>query len=321
MDRLSVYIAAANLAHRETEVRASIAQGAQDVRTIMTQPWSASELCRYAARDIPPAVRARQATGIMWYLTALAVKRNQGFRDGAFVCRDPQGRLSAYFRGIGTPRTSSHLRRHSAPGCTGGVDLCTDENDVVPPLPHGHRHVLYIAIAEDKRRGSCLFLKPEHYGVAGFWDWAYHAVRYIRSLVRRYLCCGGYDSIGMRKERIPDRYVRAFSKAVTCLPDGPSAIAEVGYHGGGEGIGYMHEYLTAKLADVKLSESVRVPILTLLLQLRSEYDFVGLRFGNEVFLDLAIDLSGPLPEAPEVHGPSPSLRWLGSCSGDESVSL
>lgn len=93
------------------------------------------------------------------------------------------GRLSAYFQGIGTPRTSSHLKRHSALGFTGGVDLCTDD-DVEPPLAQSYRHLLYIAIVQDKRRSSCMFLKQENYSVPNFRGWAYHAVRYARSQVR-----------------------------------------------------------------------------------------------------------------------------------------
>jgi hypothetical protein len=315
VDCLAAYIAAADLAHREAEIRVFVAQGAQDVRAIMAQPWPADEVWQHVAREAHQATRDRQVTGIMWYLIALAVERNQGFVTGTFLCRDPHRRLSAYFRGVGTPRTSSHLKRHSAPGCTGGVDLHAD--DELPPLPHGHQHVLFIAIGHDKRRGNCLLLKPERYGVAGFWNVTQHAVYYVRSLARRHRF-GGNDGVGMRKERIPDRFVRAFGEAVAHLPDGPSAIAEVGRQGDGEGIGCMHDYLTAKLADVKLPEPTGIPLANLLHCLESEYDFVALRFGNEVFLDLAADLAGPLPQAPGVHGPSPSLWWL---RPEESVDL
>ncbi|KAK2762762.1 hypothetical protein FQN54_000936 [Arachnomyces sp. PD_36] len=308
MDRLAVYIAAANLAPREAEIRVLVAQGAQDVRAIMTSPWSAEEVRRDMERESKtrPATRDRQVTGIMWYLFALAVERNQGFVTGAFVCLDPHGRLFAYFQGVGTARISSHLKRHSAPGCTGGVDLHAD--DVLPPLPHGHRHVLFIAINHDKRRGRCLFLKPERYGVGGVRNFIRHAAHYIRSLARRRRF-GGNEGVGMRKERIPDRAVHDFREAVAHLPDGPSAIAKVGRHAEGDGIGGMHDYLIKKLADAKLPESARAPLATMLYRLESEYDFAALRFGNEVFLDLATDLAGPLPEALEVHGPSLSLLW------------
>jgi hypothetical protein len=307
MDRLAAYIAAANLAPREAEIRALVAQGAQDVRAIMTSPYPADELRRDAARQTHPDTRNRQVTGILWYLTALAVERNQGFVRGAFVCRDPHSRLSAYFLGVGTPRISSHLKRHSAPGCTGGVDLRA--TDTLPPLAHGLRHVLFIAIVNDKRRGNCLFLKPEPYGVAGVLNFFRHAMYYVRSLARRRRF-GGNDGVGMRKERIPDCLVRDFGEAVVHLPDGASAIAEVGRRGEGDGIGCMHDYLVTKLADANISESSRTPLTTLLRQLESEYDFATLRFGNEVFLDLATDLAGPLPPAPEVLGPSRHLWWL-----------
>ncbi|KAF5573799.1 hypothetical protein FPANT_12149 [Fusarium pseudoanthophilum] len=307
VDRLASYLAVAGLAAHESEIRIFVAQGAQDVRAIMSSPWSSDELRRIAALKIHPATCGHQVTGIMWYLTALAVERNQGFVSGAFLCLDPYGRLSAFFRAIGTPRTSSHLKRHSAPGCTGGVDLHAD--GTFPPLANGHRHVLFIAIANDKRRGNCLFLKPEPYGVAGLQNFIHHAERYVHSLVRRFRF-GGNDRVGMRKERIPDRFVKAFAEAVAHLPDGLSAIAEVGSKGVGEGIGGMHRYLTTKITDVKLPKPVQVPLATLLQRLESEYDFVALRFGNEVCLDLEADLSRPLPQAPEVLGPSPSLWWL-----------
>ncbi|KAI2614736.1 uncharacterized protein GGS25DRAFT_64238 [Hypoxylon fragiforme] len=320
MDYFSQYLHTIKLSAREPEIRGLIAQGAEDVRAILCQPWGADEVLSYVRREISAAEHARQVTGIMWYLTSIAVERNQTFRAGAFVCRDPHGRLSAYFRGIGRLRTSSHLKRQSASGCTGGVDLFAGEDDL-PPLANGHRHVLYIAILHDERRGSCLFLKPEHYGVSSLSDLTHHAVRYAKSLVRRYFVHGGNEIVGMRKERIPDQFVRDFRNAVAKLPDGPSAIAEVGCRGDGEGIGYMHEYLTDKVDDVTLSESDRDLLLAILLRLRSEYDFVALRFGNEVFLDLPADISGDLPQAPGVYGPSRSLQELGSYSGEETREL
>ncbi|KAH8660994.1 hypothetical protein BGZ61DRAFT_539886 [Ilyonectria robusta] len=286
VDRLANYLAAAGLAAREAEIRTFVAQGAQDVHAIMTSRWSSDELRRIATREIHPPTRGRQVTGIMWYLTALAVERNQGFVAGAFLCLDPHGRLSAFFRAVGKPRTSSHLKRHSAPGCTGGVDLHAD--GTFPPLAHGHRQVLFIAIVNDKRRGNCLFLNLSP----------------TVSLVSK--TSSTTLSATSARSRV-DRFVKAFAEAVAHLPDGLSAIAEVGSKGVREGIGGMHDYLTTKIADAKLPEPAHVPLATLLQRLESEYDFVALRFGNEVCLDLAADLSGPLPQAPEVLGPSPPL--------------
>ncbi|UKZ76822.1 hypothetical protein TrVFT333_004536 [Trichoderma virens FT-333] len=304
IDRFTKYLAATGLLAREAEIRTYVAQGAEDVRAIMTSPLSPDELQQIAAREVRPATRGRQVTGIIWYLTSLAVERNQAFLSGAFLCLDPHGRLSAFFLAIGTPRTSSHLRRHSAPGCTGGVDLVVD--GTLPPVANDHRHVLFIAIANDKHRGTCLFLKPEPYGVSGFKDFGHHADRYVRSLARRFRF-GGNDRDGMRKERIPDRFVKAFSEAVAHIPDGVSAIEEVGRKGAGEGIAGMHAYLTTKTRDKRLSKPSMVELLR---QLEAEYDFVSLRFGNEVCFDLGAEISRPLPGAPGVLGPSPSLLWL-----------
>ncbi|KAM0254889.1 hypothetical protein ACHAQJ_006326 [Trichoderma viride] len=303
-DRLADYLAVTGLAAREVEIRKFVAQGAQDVCAIMTSSWSSDELRRIAAREILPATRGQQVVGIIWYLTALAVERSQGFLSGAFLCLDPHGRLSAFFLAVGTPRNSSHLRRHSLPGCTGGVDLRVD--GAWPPLANGHRHVLFTTIVNDKRRGTCLFLKPEPYGVSGLQSFVQHSGRYVRSLARRFRF-GGNDRVGMRKERIPDHFVKAFAEAVRHLPDGSSAISEVGRKGKGEGIAGMHAYLTTKITAAKHPE---LHMVNLLHCLEAEYDFVTFRFGNEVCLDLAADISGPLPHAPGVLGASPCLQWL-----------
>ncbi|EHK24106.1 uncharacterized protein TRIVIDRAFT_190951 [Trichoderma virens Gv29-8] len=290
IDRFTKYLAATGLSAREAEIRTYVAQGAKDVRAIMTSPLSPDDLQQIAAREVHPTTRGRQVAGIIWYLTSLAVERNQAFLSGAFLCLDPHGQLSAFFLAIGTPRTSSHLRRHSAPGCTGGVDLVVD--GTLPPVANDHRHVLFIAIANDKHRGTCLFLKPEPYGVSGFKDFGHHADRYVRSLARRFRF---------------DRFVKAFSEAVAHIPDGVSAIEEVGRKGAGEGIAGMHAYLTTKTRDKRLSKPSMVELLR---QLEAEYDFVSLRFGNEVCFDLGAEISRPLPGAPGVLGPSPSLLWL-----------
>ncbi|GAB1319459.1 hypothetical protein MFIFM68171_09669 [Madurella fahalii] len=322
---LSAYLASIGLAHYEPSVRSAIAQGAHDIHAIMTSPLPVDEIHRLANHIRDFSAHAQQATSIMWYFFSLALQRNQHFITGAYLCNDPSGRLSAYFRGIGTPRPSSHLKRHSAPGCTGGVDLHSssarrNRPNTGPPLPHGHRHVLYIAISDDPRRGNCLFLKPERYGVAGVRNFAHHAAQYAKSLRRRHTF-GANEVMGMRKERIPDRLVAAFAAAVAPLPDGVMAIAEVGRRGEGEGIGGMYDFLSSKLADPDaLPEAARGPMRALLDLLVSEYDFVAYRFGNEVFLDLPSELAGPLPEAPGVSGPSPLLRGLGAVLRDKSYS-
>lgn len=313
IDDFTKYLAATGLSAREAEIRTYVAQGAEDVRAIMNSSLSPAELRRIAAREVHLAIRGRLVTGIIWYLTSLAAERNQAFLSGAFLCLDPHGRLSAFFSAIGSPRTSSHLRRHSSPGCTGGVDLV---DGALPPLANNHRHVLFTAIKNDKYRGNCLFLKPEPYGISGFRDFGHHTDRYVRSLARRFRF-GGNDRDGMRKERIPDRHVKAFSEAVAHLPDGVSAIAEVGRKGAGEGIAGMHAYLTAKTCG----GSVRPALTALLHQLEAEYDFVSLRFGNEVCLDLPAEISRTLPGASGIVGPSPSLLWLQSKEQEALISV
>jgi hypothetical protein len=314
--RLDAYLTGVGLAQQGPEILSAIAQGARDVHAILTQPWTVDEIRNVARgmRHSPASII--QVAGIMWYLTFLAIERGQTFVTGAYLCLDPEGRLSAYFSGIGAPRISSHLKRHSAPGCTTGVDLRIAATKAhatpapPPPLPHGHCHVLSIAIRNDKRRGNCLYLKPERFGVHGIRNLAHHAVMYGKSLKRKHTF-GGNEVPGMRKERIPDNFVASFVEAVASLDDGPAAIAEVGRRGKGEGVGGMHEFLTKKLGDSSagLPGDCMQRMQALLDELESEYDYVGLRFGNEVIIDLPAEINGSLLEAPGVVGPSPFLQW------------
>ncbi|KAH6846965.1 hypothetical protein B0I37DRAFT_134698 [Chaetomium sp. MPI-CAGE-AT-0009] len=313
---LDAYLAGIGLAQWGPEIHSAIAQGAQDVLAIMTQPWSVDTIREVARKMQHTPASVIQVTGIMWYLTFLGIERGQTFVTGAYLCRDPEGRLSAYFGGIGTPRISSHLKRQNSPGCTTGIDLrvSADKSRIAeqppPPLPHGHCHVLSIAIVNDKRRGNCLYLKPERYGVHGIRNLAHHAIMYGKSLKRKH-AFGGNQVPGMRKERIPDDLVATFAEAVTSLDGGSDAIAEVGRRGKGEGISGMHEFLTRRLGDAGavLPEGSEKRMQHLLERLESEYDYVDIRFGNEVVIDLPAEVKRSLPEAPGVVGPSPVLRW------------
>jgi hypothetical protein len=132
---------------------------------------------------------------------------------------------------------------------------------------------------------------------------------YGKSLKRKHTF-GGNQVLGMRKERIPDDFVASFAEAVASLEDGPDAIAEVGRRGKGEGIGGMHKFLTRRLGDAgaPLPEGSEKRMRHLLERLESEYDFVDLRFGNEVVIDLPAEVKRSLPEALGVVGPSPWLR-------------
>ncbi|EAQ87426.1 predicted protein [Chaetomium globosum CBS 148.51] len=317
---LDTYLVGIGLAQWVPEIHSAIAQGAQDVLSIMTQPRSVDEI-REASRKMRHSPASTiQVTGIMWYLTYLSIERGQTFVTGAYLCRDPEGRLAAYFNGIGTPRISSHLKRHTSPGCTAGIDLRipAGKSNIAerpPPLPHGHCHILSIAIVNDKRRGKCLYLKPERYGVHGIRNLAHHAIMYSKSLKRKHTF-GGNEVPGMRKERIPDDFVVAFAEAAASLEGGSDAIAEVGRRGKGEGIGGMYEFLTRTLGDasVVLPEGSEKRMRHLLGRLESEYDFVDLRFGNEVVIDLPVEINRTLPEAPGVVGPSPLLRWASSAA-------
>ena len=293
--RLDAYLADVGLAPWGPEIHSAIAQGAQDVLAVMTQPRSIDEIREAARKKRHSPESIMEVTGMMWYLTSLAIERGQMFVTGAYLCRDPEGRLSAYFGGVGTPRISSHLKRHSAPGCTHGIDLrnASSKSGTAqpPPLPHGHCHVLSIAMGNDRRRGKCLYLKPECYGVHGVRKLAHHTVMYAKSLKRKHTF-GGNEVPGMSKERIPDRLVASFAGAVSLLHDGPGAIAEVERRGEGEGIGGMHDFVTRKLADPQaaLPKESRERMQAFLDQLASEYDFVGLRFGNEAVVDLPAEV-------------------------------
>ncbi|KAK4196123.1 hypothetical protein QBC40DRAFT_155275, partial [Triangularia verruculosa] len=158
--RLSRYLSHTGLTLQTPDIQAIIAQGAEDVRAIMNNSLSAAEIYEFARKLRHSPASVIQVSGIMWYLTFLSIERDQAFTTGAYLVRDPDGRLSAYFRGVSTQRISSHLKGHSAPGCTNGIDLRAAAGGSgtapsPPPLPHGHCHVLSISITNDKRRGNC----------------------------------------------------------------------------------------------------------------------------------------------------------------------
>ncbi|PSR82752.1 hypothetical protein BD289DRAFT_370822, partial [Coniella lustricola] len=282
------YISDARLVHYEPEIRAYIAQGAKDLSSIMLRPSSAELLQRTMTS---PVACTSVVTGIVWFLMSSAVERDQGFVEGSFICRDPHKRLASYFQLIGVSRISSHLKRHSGPGCTGGIDLvaCSE----VPPLPYGHRHILFIAIEGNRFRESCLFLKPERHGVASLSDKFFHVASWTRSMVNR---CLGLESSRvdgpMRKERIPTQLVQRFGELVSYDTEGPKVLAEVGCHNAGEGIACMHAYLSQRVKDLDFDKDHALsPFCAFLELLESTYDFVAVRFGNEVFIDLMADVS------------------------------
>src|SRR4051794_3134436 len=93
---LDAYLADAGLAQWGPQIHASIAQGAQDVLAIMTQLRSVDEIREVARKMQHSPASIIQVTGIMWYLTYLSIERGQTFVTGAYLCRDPEGRLSAY---------------------------------------------------------------------------------------------------------------------------------------------------------------------------------------------------------------------------------
>jgi len=99
--------------------------------------------------------------------------------------------------------------------------------------------------------------------------------------------------------------VASFSEAVVSLDDRPSAVTKASRRGEGEGIAGMHGFLTRKLgdADAVISGVARERMRVFLDRLESEYDFVGLQFGNEVAIDLRAEFTRPLPGAAGVVGP------------------
>ena len=248
---LDAYLTSIGLSHHESAIRASIAQGAHDIHTILTSPLSPSEIHRLSRNIVStnPHARIPIVTNITWYLFWLAIQRNQPFVTGAFLLLDPSTRLSSFFCGIGTPRRSSHLKRYTTAQNTGGIDLFFSSDSAksdlnkkgIVPLPHSHQHILYTALpassfsssfsssstrtgagtgigkGKEKRRYTdrppSLFLKPEKNGIKGVRNLARHSAGYLSSLKRRYTL-GANEVVGMQKERIPTGLVSKFTNLI-----------------------------------------------------------------------------------------------------------
>ncbi len=93
-------------------------------------------------------------------------------------------------------RPSSHLTKETNAYKHYGYNL--DEGTF---LPEGHRHVLFIDY-QDRHGNTCLFFKPEHYGLDQFWDAFHHMYEWGLSSLRRY--CGVDSGVGAveSKERV-----------------------------------------------------------------------------------------------------------------------
>ena len=122
------------------------------------------------------------------------------FTDGAYrLYGENVGNLIEFLRRPDNGhyrRPSSHLTKETNANEHYGYNL--DEGTF---LPEDHRHVLFIDY-QDRHGNTCLFFKPEHYGLDQFWDAFHHMYEWGLSSLRRY--CGVDVGVGAQesKERV-----------------------------------------------------------------------------------------------------------------------
>ena len=239
--------------------------------------------------------RVDQIRDIINYFFALAIYKDQPFHEGTFMLHYPKARnvfeffheLKDASTPVGYQRRCSHLRGFNLEDQTFGVD--------VPRLPENKSTVLHILVNSDDRGYDSVFVKPENYGTKTFWDLFAHAgelfytqakkphVQAIVPVLRRLV--GTDQEEGFRKERIPQRVVDLYEKALAILgkneDEGKFLIGEAKKFG----ISFIAQQLEQLVSILRETHNpYYTQIETILKEATEGYDKVKLRIGQEVVL-------------------------------------
>lgn len=157
---------------------------------------------------------------ITWFLTYIAIKKKQGFDEGAFVIEDTDNLLLNYLTNCpgAAKRDSSHFIGRSPNSWLSakhlGLDVFNKE------MPGKKRTIDFVEIDAYEENKKQLFFKPENYSpfITNYYDFAMHGVELVHALERKRQGNGGDDKPGMRKERVPDHTKKAFIDLIQYLP-------------------------------------------------------------------------------------------------------
>ncbi len=224
--------------------------------------------------------------GLCWFLTSLAVAKDEAHSEGMFVFlppnhaavdrvynfllgyvkeRNPQGwnvtGLNEYGR-----RASSHKFDQAATPPTYGVDLLNEAGYGL--LPGGKRHFFFTKI------NGQIALKMENYGVAGVYDTAGHGLEFVFAQTRKRvpgadLFLGSDDAPEYRKEHPPKELLSRIN----------AALKEVG----ADPIKNIRSFFGEWQFQTNLRENSGVA--RAIRYTDAQYDYLKRRYGREIQLD------------------------------------
>jgi hypothetical protein len=218
------------------------------------------------------------------------------FHSGSMMIEDPHGAIFAFFRGCQVyERPSSHV----LPGNLQQYGLETQpllfECDGVST----NKTTLLFCQAVIGE-STLLFVKPEEFGMSGWWSVLQHCVEYIRTRPAWRACCkceGG--AIKFRKERIPTVYVSKYRDRAGAAADAAAEADGVGamllslcriHHLSGNSLGedlqiaVVREYMACIAADVEVKPEEEGNFLHRV----GREQYVSFRTANKALSELAM---------------------------------
>ncbi len=294
------------------EVETSALIGYKWLKAILQDTRSTEEIVKEEVarlNSLPEAQRNNLLSGIVWFLMSNAIKKGEGFDDGAFIIPDEGHRLFLILhqmknKDTENDRLSSHLKdqqaellnffqehhRYTKKYISNGIDISPSRDQI--GLPRPHTTVLFMPVQSDGR--AYIFIKPEQHGVKDWWDTFEHAKSTFKSVTNRWW--GVPPPKGSRKERIRGDLSALFSDIVKGLPGADEAIKKVGYGDKGRGIHAMVQFINEKLSRNECNRRTEM-LKGFLADLNRQYADLQDRYGDEVRLpSLKTDLAKPFSE-------------------------
>ncbi|MDR3646991.1 MAG: hypothetical protein P4L22_05630 [Candidatus Babeliales bacterium] len=200
--------------------RSPWSRGREVMKKLQSSSSSSSSSNKLATHD-----NLRDIVNLVWYFYALAVKKGQGFEQGAFAIVPNQevifNFLSGYKETYDRTGQSSHFKEEDA--FQFGIDiepkfrkdkeikislsdfLDSKEATDLMILPKNMFHILF----GNMKRIGYLYVKPENFGTKNEADFATHADSHAASLISR-----GGNQENMRKEHVPNDIVKLWKELI-----------------------------------------------------------------------------------------------------------
>lgn len=234
-----------------------------------------------------------EIVSLMWGVYDIAVEKDGPFWDGTIVVVDTDERFFSFLKGYahamwekdshtpryavtqchGYPRHSSHFPEEK--GTQWGIDMRSPEGSTLEKLlPTAKRHILFGRLSEGRT-----FIKFEEYGLC-VQDGSVisHGLGYVQSVVRKAIRMN--DGKYTRREDIPYSIEKMYKKLAKkaesrecIIKKSPVGIAEM--------VREAESLLCYKHLHKRAHKFIN--------EIRSEYDFVEIRRGNEIIISPKCD--------------------------------